>query len=119
MKKLKEIIFRLENRLLQPDVRKSVIQLNEMISEDFIEIGSSGQLYTKKDVLINLPSSPEIKFIMTDFRIVILSPNIIQSIFKTEKINQVTNKTTFSLRSSIWKNDDSKWRMIFHQGTPL
>lgn len=82
---IKEIIFELENKLQQPDIRRSVDQLNDLISEDFIEFGSSGLVYTKQDVLSNLPASPEIKFVMTDFKINILSIDIVQSTFKTEK----------------------------------
>ena len=118
MENLEDIILKLENKLQQPDVRKSVEQLEELISDDLIEIGSSGQIYTKKDVLNNLPVSPEIKFIMTDFRIKILSSDTIQSLFKTEKINQQTGSTTRSLRSSLWRNEKGKWKMLFHQGTP-
>jgi hypothetical protein len=55
---IKKVIFELENKLQQPDVRKSVEQLNELVSEDLIEFGSSGQVYTKKDVLNNLPAPP-------------------------------------------------------------
>ena len=119
MENLKEIIFKLENKLQQPDVRKSVEQLEDLISDDFIEFGSSGQIYTKKDVLNNLPISPEIKFIMTDFRINILSSDIVQSLFKTEKNNQQTGSTTRSIRSSLWRNEKGKWKMQFHQGTPI
>lgn len=118
MENLEEIIFKLENKLQQPDVRKSVEQLEELISDDLIEFGSSGQIYTRKDVLNNLPVSPEIKFIMTDFKIKILSSDIIQSLFKTEKINQETGSKTHSIRSSLWRNEKGKWKMLFHQGTP-
>lgn len=119
MENLEDIIFKLENKLQQPGIRKSVEQLEELISDDLIEFGSSGQIYTKKDVLNNLPVSPEIKFIMTDFRIKILSSDIIQSLFKTEKINQQTGITTHSVRSSLWRNEKGKWKMLFHQGIPL
>jgi hypothetical protein len=119
MENFKEIIFQLESKLQQPDVRKSTEQLKELISDDLIEFGSSGQVYTKKDVLNNLPTSPEIKFKMTDFRINILSSDVIQSQFKTEKTNLETDKKTYSLRSSLWKNEDGEWKMIFHQGTPF
>lgn len=119
MEKLEEIIFQLENRLQRPDVRKSVEQLEELIADDLIEVGSSGQVYAKKDVLKNLPASPEIKFTMTDFKIIKLSPTIVQSLFKTKKVNQETNQTTRSLRSSIWRNENGQWKMIFHQGTTV
>ncbi len=116
---IKETIFELENKLLQPNIRKSKESLNDLISDDFIEFGSSGAVYKKKDVLNNLPASSEIKFIMTDFEVNALSSDVVQSTFKTEKINTQTNKITRSLRSSIWKNENGKWKMLFHQGTPL
>ena len=119
MENLEDIIFKLENKLQQPDVRKSVEQLKELISDDLIEFGSSGQIYTKQDVLNNLPASPEIKFMMTDFRIKILGSDIIQSLFKTKKINQQTGSITCSVRSSLWRNEKGKWKMLFHQGTPI
>lgn len=116
---IKDTIFELENRLQQPDVRMSLEKLNDLISDDFIEFGSSGAVYTKGDVLKNLPASPEIRFVMTDFKIKILSSDIVQSTFKTEKTDIQTGKVTKSLRSSLWRNEGSKWRMLFHQGTPF
>ncbi len=47
MENLDEIIFELENKLQQPDIRKSIEQLEDLISDDFIEFGSSGQIYAK------------------------------------------------------------------------
>ncbi|MFZ2048861.1 MAG: DUF4440 domain-containing protein [Minisyncoccia bacterium] len=116
---IKETIFELENKLLQSDIRKSVENLDDLISEDFIEFGSSGAIYTKKDILERLPNSPEIKFVMTDFKVNVLSTDIVQSTFKTEKIDAETGKNTRSLRSSIWKNESGWWKIIFHQGTLL
>jgi len=118
MENIEKIIFNLEEKLQQTNIRKSTNELEKLISDNFIEIGSSGTIYTKKDVLRNLPASPTIKFTMTDFKTHILCPDIIQSLFRTEKINQDTGSTTHSLRSSLWKKEDNAWKMIFHQGTP-
>jgi hypothetical protein len=115
---LREIIFNLESEFQKPDVRKSVGRLTELISDDFYEITSSGKVTFKKDCLANLPAAPEIKFVMTDFKINILCTDIIQTLFKTEKTVVGTGKVTYSMRSSIWKNENGKWKMIFHQGTP-
>ena len=38
---------------------------------------------------------------------------------KKEDIDLKNKKTTISLRSSLWKNINNKWQMIFHQGTLL
>jgi hypothetical protein len=62
--------------------------------------------------------APEIKFVMTGFRINVLCLGMVQTLFKTEKTVVETGKVSYSMRSSIWKNENGKWRMIFHQGTP-
>ena len=118
MSNLEQKIYDLENELQQHEVRKSTERLAELISDDFLEFGSAGLSYTKKDVLTNLPTAGEIKFKMMDFRINVLSEGIVQSLFKTEKVNLENGKTSYSLRSSIWRKEGDKWVMIFHQGTP-
>ena len=119
MQDIQKTIFARESELQQPETRKSIESLDDLISDNFIEFGSSGQIYTKNDVLKNLPASPEIKFVMTNFRINVLSTEIVQSLFQTEKTNLITGEITKSLRSSLWRNENSQWKMIFHQGTPL
>ena len=116
---LEKIIFNLESEFQKPEVRKSVQRLEELISDDFREITSSGKVTSKNDCLANLPNAPEIKFVMSDFKIYVLCPNIVQSLFKTKKIVLESGKESYSLRTTIWKNENGKWRMIFHQGTPI
>jgi hypothetical protein len=48
MENLEELIYKLETDLLKPEVRASVEELNELMSDDFIEYGSSGFIYDKK-----------------------------------------------------------------------
>lgn len=115
---IKNIIFELEKRLQQPAVRKSTKELDELISDDLIEFGSSGNVYAKSDVLVNLPVATEIEFAMTDFKVRVLSSDIVQSLFKTEKTNLQTGENIKSLRSSLWRNEGGTWKMLFHQGTP-
>lgn len=114
-----DIILKREEELQKPEVRKSVERLEDIISDDLIEIGSSGEMYTKKDVLVNLPNAPTLKFVMTEFKITEITPNIVQTFFKTEKTVVETGATSYSMRSTMWKNENGTWRMIFHQGTPV
>ena len=115
---LEKIIFSLESEFQKPEVWKSIEKLGELISDDFYEITSLGLVTSKKDCLVNLPVAPEIKFVMTGFRINVLCLGMVQTLFKTEKTVVKTGKVSYSMRSSIWKNENGKWRMIFHQGTP-
>jgi len=118
MKNLKEIIYKLETDLINPEVRSSLTRLNELLADDFIEYGSSGLIYSKSIILERLPQETSPIYNIYDFDIISLSENIIQSRFKTDRINLDGTKTT-SIRTSLWKNSDNKWQIFFHQGTPI
>jgi hypothetical protein len=118
MNELEKIIYELELSLLQQEVRMSVEKLNALIAFDFVEYGNSGQIYDKKDILERLPMGPAITYHLDDFQCIQLADNIIQTRFKTVRIN-VDNTTTTSLRTSLWRKNNDDWQMIFHQGTPI
>lgn len=118
MNELKEIIYKLETDLLKPEVRSSIEKLDELLASDFVEYGSSGLIYDKDIILKRLSQEISPTYILSDFEIFVLSENIIQTRFKTDRIDLDNNKTT-SLRTSIWRKTNNKWQIFFHQGTPV
>ncbi len=118
MENLKEIIYKLETDLLNPEIRGSVAKLGELLADDFIEYGSSGLVYNKDIILERLPQEDSPVYTLYDFDVILLSEKVVQSRFKTDKINLDGSKTT-SLRTSIWKNSGNNWQILFHQGTPV
>lgn len=118
MKELKELIYKLETDLLKPEIRTSVEKLNELIPDDFIEYGSSGLVYNKKIILERLPQGSSPTYTLSDFEMVTLSEDIVQTRFKTDRVNLDGSKTT-SLRTSLWRKTNNKWQIFFHQGTPI
>ncbi len=116
MEELKELIYKLETDLLKPEIRTSVEKLNELISDDFIEYGSSGLVYNKAMILERLPKGDSPFYTLFDFELIILSENIIQTRFKTNRVNFDGTKMS-SLHSSIWRKTNDKWQMLFNQGT--
>ena len=108
----------LEVALLQPEVRKSKRRLNELLADGFFEFGASGNRWTKKDTLNDLPTLVEVKYTMHDFDIIELSSDVVLATYRIEKKVRGSGKKTTSLRSSIWKKRNGKWQMVFHQGTP-
>ncbi|MDF2607538.1 MAG: hypothetical protein K0S34_1734 [Bacillales bacterium] len=107
------LLYKLENRLLQHSTRNSIKELDNLLADEFIEFGSSGRIFNKKDIIERLPTENPISLEMLDFNITILSPDLVQTKFV---INKESN--TYSLRSSIWKLKKDNWQMVFHQGTP-
>lgn len=119
MNELHNKIYNLEKSLLNPEVRSSFEELNNLLSVDFKEFGSSGLVYTKQNVLERLPSNTDmVVYVVSDFVVSILSKDIVMSNFKTERVINDTEKV-LSLRTSLWKKEGDAWRMFFHQGTPV
>lgn len=113
---LKEVIYELETDLLKPEVRTSYDKLNELIADDFIEYGSKGLIYDKRNILERLPKGNPPSYNLYDFEFIPLSEFIIQTRFKTDIVDTDQIKTT-SLRTSLWRKTNDKWQMFFHQGT--
>jgi hypothetical protein len=114
---LLELIKNLELKLLQPATRHSVERLNELLADDFLEIGASGKRYGKQEVLNTLPTSPAERFNIHDFEVKELSAQIILATYRVEKEISGSGERVYSLRSSIWQKQNGQWKIIFHQGT--
>ncbi|MDQ0350374.1 hypothetical protein J2R98_000177 [Alkalibacillus filiformis] len=112
-KELTEHLYSLEATLLKGEVRKSAETLNELIADDFVEFSSTGVIYDKENILKRLPSEDDPGITLSNFQIKHLSPTCVLTTFKIF----IESKQKFSLRSSVWKLNNEKWQMTFHQGT--
>jgi hypothetical protein len=97
----------LENRLLTPAVRASAEELERLLSDEFVEFGSSGRVYTKSDTIEALVADPSINANVRDSRVLIVAPGVVLA----------TYRSGTSLRSSLWRRERDAWRIVFHQGT--
>jgi hypothetical protein len=106
-----QLIRGLEEQLLQPEVRTSPESLAALLADEFIEIGSSGRVYSKQQIIDLLRheggqgSPPTLR----DFSARRLAAEVILVTY-----NIVESQT---IRSSVWKLIDGRWQMVFHQGT--
>lgn len=110
-------LLELEIALLDDKKRKSKQFLNDILADDFLEIGSSGKIYSKKDVLTVLHAESSSRYDITHFEVKELATNIMQTRYTVRQINNAKNITITSSRSSLWRFSDGKWQIFFHQGT--
>jgi len=109
---LEDHILQLEEKLLNPKVRSSRVELKKLLADDFFEFGSSGRvLYKDEDIADG--GIGIVKMTLSDFEIHPLSDDIVLATYRI--FNEITNQ--HSLRSSIWKLNEGVWKMVFHQGT--
>jgi hypothetical protein len=109
---LKEHLRRLEERLLEPEIRTSPEEITKLLADDFFEFGSSGNIWYKKDC-VGEGGVGILKMTLHDFEINPLSPDVVLTTYRV--IDETRMQHT--LRSSIWKFIDGRWQMFFHQGT--
>ena len=115
---LLQLLIELETSLHSETVRKSKDKLSELLHGEFIEIGASGKVYDKNHIIESLPKESALKLRATDFKLRELSPEIQQLTYNLES-STGGNSTRYTLRSSLWKNNNDKWQIIFHQGAAL
>ena len=110
-------ILALEERLLSPDVRQSADELAHLLSDDFLEYGSSGTVWDKGRVLEELPELSQLKsFAISDFRVEALEEHFALATYRLV-VSDSTGEERRSLRSSVWRHEPGGWRLLFHQGT--
>ncbi|MDK4738138.1 DUF4440 domain-containing protein [Rhizobium sp. CNPSo 3464] len=109
----------LEERLFDPAVRTSKQALADLLSAEFREIGSSGALYTFRDIVDRLvEGEPDgISRTLTDFELKMLSGTLALATYRAAR-HYPDGREVRTLRSSIWRLEaEEHWRMLFHQGT--
>lgn len=119
MELIEKHIFELEKELLKPETRQSPEKISELLSDNFIEFCSSGNIYhyNKGDVFDKGTNSSEIRWGIKEFEIKQLAEDCILATYKATKHSELDENMQYSLRSSIWKCQNGTWKMIFHQGT--
>lgn len=103
-----------ERRLLEPSVRTDRAAIDRLLHPEFTEIGASGRLWTRAEILDAMPTwEPTADLVVSDLVADALDPD---TVLLTYVCSSATRRTR---RSSIWRRDGERWRVRFHQGTPL
>ncbi len=105
-----------ELSLLTPEVRGSSVQLEELLDPDFGEIGKSGRLWTRSEMIEALvaDTDPEPHSInVSEMSGRMVSSGLVLLTYLTEAKGRRTR------RSSLWRQSTQGWRVLHHQGTPV
>lgn len=113
-----QAVKELEMELLRPVTRKSAARLEELLADDFFEFTQSGSSTNKKDILEKLPKSPEEEFRVSEMEGKVLAADVILLHYIADRKVQISGEEQCTLCSSIWRKRESKWQIVFFQGTP-
>ncbi|TCP67294.1 DUF4440 domain-containing protein [Baia soyae] len=106
---LENYLFELETTLLKPTKELYA----EYLSDAYFEFGSSGNVWVRRDY-DSVGSRDTRQLTPIQFQLHPLADGVVMVTYRIH--DEIREMNT--LRSSIWKQFDGKWRMVFHQGTP-
>jgi ribonuclease HI len=106
------LVEQLERELLGPLVRGDIGRTAVLLHPDFMEIGSSGRVWTRDAMMMALEEDPGER---TDIEILGADRVGTSAVLLTYRSFARSGTT---LRSSLWVLDGDRWRLRFHQGTP-
>ncbi|WP_246780447.1 DUF4440 domain-containing protein [Rhizobium sp. AQ_MP] len=112
-------IVALEETLHRPEVRRCRQTVENLIAEDFMEIGASGKIYDRRaiiELLAKEPALPDDVVKSMNYSLKMISEGSVLLTYETERIH-ADGLQRRAARSSIWVQTGSKWQMLFHQAT--
>jgi ribonuclease HI len=105
------IVEALERELLGPEVRGDIGRTGVLLHPDFMEIGSSGRVWTRDPMMMALEEDPVER---TELEVLGADRIGTGAVLLTYRSYAHSGTT---LRSSLWVLDNGRWRLRFHQGT--
>ena len=110
-------LLRSEILLLDPGVRRNRAQVAALLTEDFLEFGSSGRIWSRDQILELLATENYSPPALEDFACHRIADAVVLVTYRTIRANFESGRREIALRSSLWVKRAGKWRVRFHQGT--
>jgi hypothetical protein len=114
---------KLEERLLNASGRRAGgdDDVFELLAEDFVEFGSSGRVFSRRDIIeaVRSAAPPDsTPRSLHDFKVFELGGDVALVTYRALRYEGRERREIRSLRSSLWKRSaGGAWKMVFHQGT--
>ena len=117
---IKDHLQHLEESLLDPTNRRNSDLVSTLLTDDFLEFGSSGRTFDKSAIIEELRNEPQHHTArLSDFVIRPLAPEVMLVTYRTTRRDSSGQIIHQAQRSSIWINRNGTWQITFHQGTPI
>ena len=105
----------LERELLAPAVRRNSSRLEELLAVDFREVGASGRTYDRSAIITALLQEEPQTISLADLSCAIITAECAMLTYQSRRTNGA--EPYFVRRISVWILRESRWQMLYHQGT--
>ena len=99
--------------------RSDMTRLDALLHNSFRAFGRSGAVYSKAEILSQLPSREKQAVVIADrFEVRLVGEHVALLSYRSALLFGNGFLDRFALRSSIWERSPLGWKVSFHQGTP-
>lgn len=111
-----EELERLEESLYRSATRFDPEYMEELLAPDYVEMGTSGRIWTRQQIIRTSPVEIEAKLPLPELSVRLVADDVALVTYRSELGVELVEAAN---RSSIWKRErDGAWKLVFHQGTP-
>ncbi|MDF2999924.1 MAG: hypothetical protein K0Q48_43 [Bacillota bacterium] len=114
--RLEELLLGKEQDLLSHELCRERSKLERLLSDDFLEYGTSGTVYSKRDTIDALCAMKKRDIEIHEFEVDSLGPYAAVAHY-TAFEKKEKERACCTLRTSIWRLEEGEWKLLFHQGT--
>ena len=111
-----ELLKRLEESLWREETRFDASYLERLLADDFTEIGRSGRVYSRAEIIAAPPHPIDAVLPLPEFAARLLSADTALVIYNS--IVTYNGMVEKARRTSIWSRFAAGWVLRFQQGTP-
>jgi hypothetical protein len=109
----------LELELHKTETRRSRERMEALLHPEFAEIGRSGKMYSRAEILNEFGADKVLPAIQArNFDLALLAERIALLTYVSSHLDEKGTPHRHTLRSSVWVRTSLGWQMRFHQGTP-
>jgi hypothetical protein len=118
MTELLSILQALEAELHHPGVACSRERLECLLHPDFHEVGRSGRVWSRQDVIgfLAAPHAPP-AVVSEAYTVAELAPGVALLCYRSAHRDTAGLLVDPALRSSVWLRTEVGWQLRYHQGT--
>ena len=104
-----DTIRALEEKLMQLGVRSSPDAVAELLADDFVEFGSSGRIFNKRQIIDAIRHEDgTCQRSIHDFRTTVLAPGVVLATYRVARRSEGAAVEIQTIRSSIWREIDGR-----------
>ena len=105
----------LEESMWRAETRFDSAYMDAVLHPDFAEVGRSGRVFTRDEVLSMPPVPIAVEMPRETFTVSEVADGVALVGYETIPVDSMHGAAH---RSSIWVRDGSRWLLRYHQGTP-